>query len=192
MMTFSLDTNCLIHLDNCEPEAEHIDALIGAHRAGTADVAVIAVSASERQPGDYYLPTYRHFMERLERLGIADLPQIKGTGYIGISYIDHCLWSGDLALDLERRIHDCLFPRIEFSAADFRSAKGLRQIEPTDRQMKKWRNAWCDRQMILASILAGRDVFVTSDSDFDPLRDSTTFPELRVCRPEEAARLIAF
>jgi len=48
MLTFTLDRNCLIAVENQEPEAVAIHALAEAHAAQRADVAVVAISAASR------------------------------------------------------------------------------------------------------------------------------------------------
>jgi hypothetical protein len=55
MEKYTLDTNCLIAIARAEPAANHIRALAVAHRAERIDLAIPAISASERQPGGGYL-----------------------------------------------------------------------------------------------------------------------------------------
>lgn len=51
MLTFTLDTNCAIAIAIGEgrPEAKAIRALADAHARGKANVALVAITASERQ-----------------------------------------------------------------------------------------------------------------------------------------------
>jgi hypothetical protein len=51
MRSFTLGTNCLIAIDEDRPEAVAVRALADAHAAGKADVAAVAISASEKQSG---------------------------------------------------------------------------------------------------------------------------------------------
>jgi hypothetical protein len=51
IVTFTLDTNCLIDVDDGRPAAPYVLRLIEAADKGVADVALVASSASERQPG---------------------------------------------------------------------------------------------------------------------------------------------
>jgi hypothetical protein len=44
--------------------------------------------------------------------------------------------------------------------------------------------------MILAHLIAKRDVFVTSDRDFDPLANAPSLGHLTICAPEAAVDLI--
>jgi hypothetical protein len=52
--TFTLDTNCIIDVAKKRPAARAVQALAEAHTAGRADVAVIAITASEKQPEGHY------------------------------------------------------------------------------------------------------------------------------------------
>jgi hypothetical protein len=51
LKAFTLDTNCLFVVDESRPEAADVRALASAHQAGQADVAVVAISASENRQG---------------------------------------------------------------------------------------------------------------------------------------------
>ena len=55
MTTFTLDTNCLIDLEEGRAGAESVTELVEAHRTGIADVAVATVTASERQKDGGFL-----------------------------------------------------------------------------------------------------------------------------------------
>jgi len=55
---FTLDTNCLIAIDEGRPAATAVRALADAHLAGTAHVAVVAMSASEKQQHGSYLRNF--------------------------------------------------------------------------------------------------------------------------------------
>jgi hypothetical protein len=103
--TFTLDTNCLIAVANNEPAAGAVRALADAHTAGRADVAVVAMSASEKQRGGYYLRNFAEFRDRLVSLGLGHLNVILPMGYWGISFWGHCLWPDDATKKLEHEIH---------------------------------------------------------------------------------------
>ncbi|WP_156414957.1 hypothetical protein [Phaeobacter sp. CECT 5382] len=186
-MKFTLDTNCIIDLDLCRPSATNVQSLISAHRAGKAEVAFVAVSASERQPGDRYLDSFREFEARLKELDIDDIPLLLGMAYIDISYLDHAVFA-DEECDLEERIHNVLFPSVAFSYSDFkRLAPEATGDILTD---KKWRNRWCDRQMMWAHVSNSRDVFVTSDNNFKKIERTESFEGVKVRTPEEAVALL--
>lgn len=79
----------------------------------------MAVSASERQPGDKYLDSFREFEARMKELKIDDIPLLLGMAYFDISYLDHAVFA-DEESDLEERIHKILFPNVAFSYSDFK------------------------------------------------------------------------
>ena len=62
MLTFTLDSNCIIYLEHgAEPK---LDALLAAHRAGQADVAILGISASEQGKGGVWAESF-HALEKL-------------------------------------------------------------------------------------------------------------------------------
>lgn len=190
MLTFTFDTNCIIDLDMGTPPAQFVRSIIAAHRNGQADAAFVAVSASERQKGDFYLPTYKTFVQRLTSLGVQDIPQILGMAHVGLSYIGRALISGREGTAREKQIHSALFPNMGFDFADFAASNKIAAGDVLSPKAKKWRNAWCDRQMLWAHDFHARDVFVTSDRNFRKLAGSVGFQNLRVHTPEEAVVLL--
>lgn len=190
MKSYTFDTNCIIDMAQNTPPARFILDIIRAHRDGQVSAAFVAVSASERQRSDCFLPTYEHFLGRLRALGVADIPQIKGMAYWDISYWDHALSPSENDKLRERHIHDVLFPNIEFNFADFIRTVGIDSTDTLSRKARKWRNAWCDRQMIWAHDFHSRDVFVTSDQNFKKLVGRVGFETIAVCTPEEAAKAL--
>ena len=66
-------------------------------------------------------------------------------------------------VELERKIHDILFPQIDFDYSDFCNKKG---IDPNNYELTHtWRNAKCDVLTMWCHIISGGDIFVTSDKD---------------------------
>lgn len=186
-MKFTFDTNCLIDLDFGRPNAAKVQELISAHRAGKAEVAFVAVSAAERQPGDRYLDSFCEFEARLKKLNVDDIPLLLGIAYFDISYWDQTVIA-DEECDLEERIHDVLFPTVAFNHSDFKR----RTPEATGDILvdKKWRNRWCDRQMMWAHISNEREIFVTSDSNFKKIDGAAGFGSVSVRTPEEAGNCL--
>lgn len=188
MTTFTLDTNCIIDIADSRPAKPHVLELARAHAEGKADVAIAAVSASERQQGDIYLDSYNVFRERLEALGLGHLTEIRGIAYWGISYWDQALYPTDEMSAREEIIHRVLFPSIPFFWADFAALANIAVDAIKDTKGKRWRNAFCDRQMFWAHDHAGRDVFVTSDANFIKLASHQDFPKAHIMTPSEAIR----
>ncbi len=191
LRTFTLDTNCLIDIAENRPAAGAVRALADAHTERRADVAVIAMSASEKQQGGLYIENFVEFRDRLVSLGLGHLNIVLPMMYWDISFWDHCLWSDDAMQKLERDIHSILFPRVEFLWQEFCRANGL---DPTSNHPTgKWRNCKCDVQAIWSHIHHKRDVFVTSDSNFhkaDKIAALTALGAGRIERPEDAPSLL--
>ncbi|WP_299984690.1 hypothetical protein [uncultured Ruegeria sp.] len=191
MLKFTFDTNCLIDVELSRDGSPSILAILAAHREQRCDAAFVAVSASEKQEGDYYLNSYRDFEDRLAKLNFGDIPHIWGMAYFDISYFDYSLFAGGDMVERERQFHEALFANI-----DFKSTEYIERLSPTsddelDKYRKKWRNAWCDRQMIWAHEHHKRDVFVTSDMNFGKrLSGKLGFEHLKISSPEEAAAML--
>jgi hypothetical protein len=105
LRTFTLDTNCLIDVEESRPAVGAIRALAAAHAAGVADVAVIAMSASERQKDGNRIHNFSEFESRLATLGLSHLSILLPMMYWDISFWDRGLWSDDAMVDLECQIH---------------------------------------------------------------------------------------
>jgi hypothetical protein len=167
MRKFTLDTNCLIAIDERQPEAASVRTLADAHAAGKASVAVVAMSASEKQQDGVYIKNFEEFRERLAGLDLSHLDILKPMAYWDIGFWDWCLWSGSDMVLLEKQIHTILFPNVAFSWQDYCRANGLDPAtSPPPREYRKWRNRKCDVQAIWSHIHGKRDVFVTSDGKF--------------------------
>jgi hypothetical protein len=192
MLSFTLDTNCLIDILDDRPMATYVRALGEAHRAQTADVALVSISASERQRDQSALPTFTVFENRVAEAGLAHVQQLLPMAYWGLVYWDHCIWSDEEMGRRERLIHSILFPSIPFSWADFAAANKFDSNAVESWEARAWRNAFCDRQMFWAHDHHGRDVFVTSDANFRKrLNRSAEFATARIMTPMEAAALLS-
>jgi hypothetical protein len=164
LRTFTLDTNCIIDVAENRPAAGAVRTLADAHAAGRADVAVVAMSASEKQQGGHYIRNFEEFRNRLVSLGLGQLKVILPMAYFDISFLDHCLLIDDAMVKLEHEIHLILFPTVQFLWQDYCRANSL--DPPPNPPTGTWRNNKCDVQAICSHIHRKRDVFVTSDSNF--------------------------
>jgi hypothetical protein len=194
MLSFTLDTNCVLAVDECRPEAPSIRLLAGAHANKTADVAVVAIMASEKQRPGQRVEDFGTFRSRLSHLGLGHLGLCLPLFYFDISFFDHCLWASPDAVALEQRIHRVLFPQIEFEYEDFCKARGL-AVAPNvwDKPREPWRNAKCDVQAIWSHINGGRNTFVSDDDDFHKATKKPALLDLgagKIERPEAAAGLL--
>lgn len=191
MLTFTLDTNCVIAIDEGRPEATAIRALADAHSRGLANVALVAISASERQRDGEPLESFAHFQERVAALGLSHLELLLPMGYWDVTFWDACLWVEPEMLRLETAIQDILFPNIPVSWPDYCREFGLDpESSIGDR---KWKNAKCDVQAFWCHAHRHRDVFVTSDGNFHAASRRGKLVELsggQIELPASAAALI--
>jgi hypothetical protein len=179
--SFTLDTNCVIAVEAEEPEAGSIRSLVAAHLAHTADVAVVAISASERQRGGSRISNFQEFRSRLDRLGLGALAIVRPLCYFDVTFFDYCLFAGDAEVRLERAIHETLFPGIPFDST------------PNSPPSQSWLNAKCDVQALWSHINAGRDVFVTSDRNFHAISKKPKLARLgagNIIYPRQAAAML--
>lgn len=163
-LSFTFDTNCIIAVDENREDADAIRTLCSAHIDGVANVAVVAISASEHQKDGHSLETFDHFTERLNFLGMGKLEVLEPMLYWDVTFWDHSLWSDDVMALLERAIHEILFPNIEFSWAEYKTS-ATADFDSRQRY-RKWVNAKCDVQAFWSHAFRSRDVFVTSDKNF--------------------------
>jgi hypothetical protein len=186
--TFTLDTNCLIAVDEGRPEAAAIQTLATAHAEGRANVAVVAISASENQQDRRYIRNFAEFQYRLATLELSHLNILRPMFYWDITFWDWAYWSDESMEALERKIHDVLFPNVEFLWRDF-----CRAVinPPPEHASGKWRNSKCDVQALWSHIYAGQEVFVTSDGNFHATTKKAALIALGAQRIEYPADAIA-
>jgi len=156
-MRLTLDHNCLIDLEENRPSAPALRELIELHRAARIQVFVGSISASENLPGKVAPDSYAQFKERLDRLGINELPHLLPVSRVGLSFVlDACVWA-DETVALADQIKAIVHPNVEPRFADYLTAQGL----PADADLTpKWRNLLCDIEGMAAHIRAGHDMIV--------------------------------
>lgn len=191
MRTFTLDTNCLIDLEEDRPGAAAVRALVDAHASGTVHVAILAISASEKQKGSGHLESFTEFQKRLVSLGLAHLELLRPMFYWDVTYWDWCIWSSSEMEERERNIHEVLFPNIEFLWSDYCAARNIAADDLI--QGRKWRNAKCDVQAIWSHIFHKRNVFVSTDGNFHKSKKKPLLVALgagRIETPDSAVLLL--
>jgi hypothetical protein len=152
-------------LDENRAEAEAIRALVTAHQAGRAHVAIVAMSTSEIQTLEA-APTkdLQYFRSRLNSLGLGQVELLRPMAYYDISFPDWCVFPTEELEDIEREIHSILYPSIQYAWKDFRKANEIEAATPP--RDSPWRLAKCDVQAVLAHMENERDVFVTNAEIF--------------------------
>jgi hypothetical protein len=172
MLSLTLDTNCILALDALKndpssprkAEAELVQKIVDAHLRQEARVAVVAISASERQSGKTYLESFSDFEKRLASLNLEQLHVLNPMAYFDITFFDNCLFCDEEMEELERKIHLTLFPAIQFDWQEYCAANGISETPETPDG--RWRNAKCDVQAFWSHVWHKQDVFVTSDQNF--------------------------
>lgn len=135
-MRFTLDTNCLIDVEEARSNASSIKDLVSLHGQNGINVAVSAVGASERQRTGGYAKSFAEFQTKLNTIGFNRLELLRPLAYWDICYWDYCIVAAEND-NLEEEIHKVLFPNIEFAWVAYARNRGL-AVESPD---KKWRNA---------------------------------------------------
>jgi hypothetical protein len=190
--SFTLDTNCVIAVEDARPEATAVRRLADAHATGYASVALLAISASERQKDGAKLKFFTQFKERLALLGLGHLELLKPLAYFDICYIDWCVLADEDSLAIEERIHKILFPNIPFFWPDYCKECG---ISPDASSVgTRWGNAKCDVLAYWSHVHNKRKVFVTSDGNFHKEKKRAALLNLfggEVMLPSEAARRVS-
>ena len=162
---YTLDTNCIIDLEEGRESGPYIEQLVTANSQGDIGLQVVAISASERLPNGLYATNYREFVDKLTRVGLGEIDVIKPMAYLGICFLDHSLYVGGEMANLEVGIHDILFPDLEYSYKKYCSEAGI-EIGREQVMDPRWRNAKCDVQAMWSHIYHKGDVFVTGDNNF--------------------------
>ena len=189
--TFTLDTNCIIAVDEGRPEAGDVLKLVRADAKGLASVALVAISASEKQRGGGTLESFAQFKERLDLLGLGSLELLMPMLYWDVGFWDYGLWCNDEMAALEAKIHAILFSGIAINHSEYCEQNDL---DPATTPMQsKWRNAKCDVQAFWSHVHHKRDVFVTSDKNFlaeSKLPSLEALSGARLLTPPQAVALL--
>jgi len=175
MMCFTLDSNCIIDLEERRPDAVHLESLKRLWCSGKIELAVVSVSASENQPMGQAMRDYTEFEVKLERVGLSAARELLPVGIWEFGYFDHMLWSSDEYEEQVESIRRVLFPDS--------------QHEPPDdpRLNSKWRNHMCDVLAAWAHAFHKSDFFVTRDQNFHKKKQQLVECGVQhIVTPEEA------
>lgn len=160
-MKITLDHNCLIALEKNENQASYIKELIAMHDNKEVAVRLVGIGASERLKGGIYALNFNEFKTRIAAIGLAHLDILQPINYWDITFWDWGIYADDQMVQLERKIHEVLFPNIEFDYVIFCQRQGL---SPNSKEIdRKWRNAKCDVLTVWSHIYYGGEIFVTAD-----------------------------
>jgi len=114
--------------------------------------------------GGRYATNFAEFQEKVAAVGLREAEILKPICRLGMTFYDWCILPNEQMEDLERRIHQVLFPDIEFEYVDYCRARG---IDPNSGPMdSRWRNPRCDVLALWSHIHYGDGIFITSDENF--------------------------
>lgn len=191
MKKITVDTNCIIDVEQNRRMAPTIQQLIRLHKGKQLQLQVPAIAASERRPDGSYLSNIQEFLDRIKTLGLADAEILKPLVYFGVTFWGWCVLSGPELEAQEKAIHEILFPGIPFKYADYCTQNG---IDPkSDPVAAKWRNAKCDVLALWSHIHYSGDVFVTSDGNFrkpTKLQALESLGAKKISAPEDVLALV--
>jgi len=185
----TLDTNCIIDLEQNRPAAVALRALIDASRRSKVEIAVAAISASEKMPSGEYLTNFSEFEERIRHVGLTDARILEPIGIYGVAFYGHFIYPDDSMTKLLVDIHTTLFPSMTFDHDAYRLSRKL----PPGNLDSHWRNAIWDDLALWCHIHYDRDVFLTSDGNFHKHSKKPRLVALgakEILRPRELAQSI--
>lgn len=154
MKCFTLDSNCIIDLEEGRPDSVYLDELKNIFAVGTIELAVVSVSASENQPSGEAAQDYSVFEAKLKRAGLLKARELHPVGIWNFGFWGHMLWSSDEAEKQLTEIGNILFPDIQH-----KPPKGFTENS-------KWRNQMCDVLVAWAHMFHKSDYLVTRDTNF--------------------------
>lgn len=165
MLKLTLDTNCIVDLDeHRQPAANSLRHLLAAHAAGTVQLRLVADSASEHQRTGSYLAKFGQFHQRLTDLRLDHLEILPAPATLNVAYLAQMVLVGDDEHLLLERIHTLLFPAHPF---DFQNALDAASSDgDPERIERKWRNRRLDAEALWCHIKYEGDIFVTTDDNF--------------------------
>lgn len=152
-MQYTMDTNCIIDLEEDRVDAVHLKKMLDAHRKKQIELSVVAISASENQKGGKPSKTFDEFSKKLKAAGLKGVNILIPMMYWDVTYWEHAMWDGDRIL--EQKIHDILFP-----------GAPIEKPQEVGFPIKKWLNIKCDVQVAWAHLYHKQDVLVTRDRNF--------------------------
>lgn len=187
-MKLTLDHNCIIALENNEPDAPYLRRLIAVHNLNKISLRVAAIGSSERLPSGGYPSHFSSFERRVAALGLQQIEFSLPVGKWGITFWGRSVWASTQSESLERAIHVILFPDIEFEYQDFCMKRGLDPVNSGELG-ETWRNAKCDVLALWSHINDGGNIFITSDRNYHKQSKKPQLIALGagdILKPEEA------
>ena len=154
MKCYTLDSICIIDLEESRPDAVFLDELKNLWRTGKIELAVVSVSASENQPTGQAMRDYAKFEARLGRVGLLNARELPPVGIWDFGYWDHMFWASEYIEKQVDEIRGILFPEVQHDPP----------VDPSENS--KWRNQLCDVLVAWAHGFHKSDYLVWRDDNF--------------------------
>jgi hypothetical protein len=178
MLKLTLDTNCIIDLEEDRPDAVFVREIVQAWKDGKIDLAVVAVTASENQSSGAVSETYADFEMKIEKVGLGGVEQLLPMMLWDVFYWDHALWADEEMDALATAIQRVLFPNMD-----------LDPPENIDRN-SSWRNKQCDVLTAWSHAFHKWDYLVTRDTNFHKRKEALrSIGVAEIIHPKDAVLL---
>ena len=178
MLTFTLDTSCVIHAVEHQAEADPVERLVDVAREGGVTLWLTAAFAADQTRA-----SSEHLRANLAWL--ADRPVNRGLS--GPFRLDYSQLGGPDVLIDDETVR--LISTLEEVLLPLHYRVG--QLDASDQSlMQRWRRKINDVQHLAAHRMAGHDAFITSDFDdiLKKRQDLWLRARIRVLTPTEAVQ----
>lgn len=194
-MTLTLDTNCIIDLEQGNEHQAALRRLVAKHNAGAIDLRVSEIVASERLREGGYAKSFATFQERIAALSARPIAVLRPIGRWNVTYWDHGVWADEAMGALEEQIHTILFSQPYRWAPIAREAGLDPEVTPAEDcdLWRKWRNRLCDSAAMWCHIHYNGDIFVTRDANFLAPSKKTALEQLgarSIAEPSQACVMV--
>jgi hypothetical protein len=159
MVRYTLDTNCIIAMEESRLEASALMTLVERLRLGTVIVQITAIAAAERQRSGISLERFDDFRARIAALGLGEAVFLRPPMYAGLCFADYRIVHEDEFLSQERAIHEVIFSSTPFEIDGSEHPVG-------SKQWLRWLNAKCDVLTMWCHLHYRGGVLVSSDENF--------------------------
>lgn len=156
MDLLTLDTNCLIDLEEEREGYEFIIGLKNLSQQKIVNLGIPAIIASEKIIKYKRITSFNEFKEFLNNIDFGGFQLLLPPLYYGLTFWDYSMWSSQEIEELVSKIERILF----------NSTSDVDGSHDNGKKYEKWRNTTCDVLMFWSHVYYKRDVFITNDKNF--------------------------
>ncbi|MDR3540911.1 MAG: hypothetical protein P4L69_08125 [Desulfosporosinus sp.] len=177
MNLITLDTNCLIDVEEERQGYEYVIGLKSLCQQEIIEIAIPAIIASEKKVKNQSITNFDEFKEFLANIGFEGFQLLLPPLFYGLTFWDYSMWASKETEALIIEIHNILFNKsVTFESNDYEN-------------LTKWKNEKCDVLMLWSHIHYQRDFFITRDRNFhkqSKKKDLIKLGAKSILTPEEA------